>query len=295
MKLKAYMATAVLSLAVTFAAFAAPIDWESAPAVQKGVRLVHIERTEPRLMKAYMMRIDLKTPGLRFTGTRRDADWGRPMPDYTNGIIRTRRVTTERFLLAERKAGRDMIVAFNSAGWSPWCSPFNHIYGDPGGICITDGIVVSDAPRPKNHLFVAWKDGTCEIRDGIPEDRRADAQVAYRGFDIIMKGGKESMEPSRNTAKALHPRTAYGLSADGRWLYVLAVDGRQEGWSLGADYHDLVEFMRDAGASDAINMDGGGSTTMIYWDGKRVVRVNRHDPKRMYWRKNGVNMGIYIE
>ena len=75
----------------------------------------------------------------------------------------------------------------------------------------------------------------------------------------------------------------------------LAVDGRQEGWSLGADYHDLVEFMRDAGASDAINMDGGGSTTMIYWDGKRVVRVNRHDPKRMYWRKNGVNMGIYIE
>ena len=28
---------------------------------------------------------------------------------------------------------------------------------------------------------------------------------------------------------------------------------------------------------------------------ERVVRVNRHDPKRMYWRKNGVNMGIYIE
>ena len=105
MKLKTYAAMAVLPLAVAFAAFAAPIDWESAPVVQKGVRLVHIERTEPRLMKAYMMRIDLKTPGLRFTG----------------------------------------------------------------------------------------------------------------------------------------------------------------------------------------------STTMIYWDGKRVVRVNRHDPKRMYWRKNGVNMGIYIE
>ena len=283
-------------LVLALGAFAEPINWDGAEQVRPGVRLVRRDCTEPRLMKAAVARIDLKTPGLRFTGTHRPENWGERMPDYTNGvgIIRTRRTLTQDFMLAERAKGRDMVVAFNSAPWTPWCAPWNHKYGDPSGLNITEGVVISDHGRPKNPLFVAWNDGRCEITDAIPTNRYADVQVAHSGFDIIMRNGKP-VERVSGYSTALHPRMVYGLSRDGRYMYVLTVDGRQKGWSLGANQTDLCALMLDAGASDAVNMDGGGSTTLVYWNGKEPVMVNRHDANRRSRRSNGMNMGIYIQ
>jgi exopolysaccharide biosynthesis protein len=60
--------------------------------------------------------------------------------------------------------------------------------------------------------------------------------------------------------------------------------------------HDLVAIMREAGASDAMNMDGGYSTTLVYWNdasGEPVV-CNRPTPSG-YMRFVGANMGIYVE
>ena len=269
-----------------------PVDWEKAERICEGVRFVKRDYAEPRLMKTYLMRIDLKTSGLRFTGTPRAKGWGNPMPDYPKGIIRTERETTAEFMTRERARGRDIIVAFNSDGWTPWCPPWNHRYGDPEGLLISDGVVVSDWHRKRNALFVAWDDGRCELTPNIPTNLYCRAQVAHHGVEIIMTNG---VHCSKHGREQLHPRTAYGLSADGRFMFVLAVDGRQPGWSLGADYRDLSGMLRDAGASEAINMDGGGSTTMVYWDGTKPVAVNRHDPNRSHWRRNGANLGIYIE
>ena len=285
----------LVGFVLALGAFAEAIDWTKADEVQTGVRLVRRDFTEPRLMKTAVMRIDLRTPGLRFTGTHRDEKWGEPMPDYTNGVklIRTRRVRTQDFMLAERAKGRDMIVAFNSAPWSPWCSPYTHKYGDPHCLNITEGVVISDHNRKQNHLFVAWDDGRCEITESIPTNSYAKVQVAHAGFDIIMKGGK-AVGP-KGPKMSLNPCIAYGLSSDGRYMYVITVDGRQPGWSLGADMNDLRSMMTDAGAADAVNMDGGGSTTMLYWNGTEPVMVNRHDPDRKSRRNNGTNMGIYIQ
>jgi hypothetical protein len=61
-----------------------------------------------------------------------------------------------------------------------------------------------------------------------------------------------------------HPRTAVGLARDGRRLLLLVVDGRQKGYSDGMTLRELAELMRDLGARDAINLDGGGSTTLVY-------------------------------
>jgi exopolysaccharide biosynthesis protein len=46
----------------------------------------------------------------------------------------------------------------------------------------------------------------------------------------------------------------------------LIVDGRQPNYSLGASLTDLFKMMKAAGAYNAINMDGGGSTTLVYHD-----------------------------
>lgn len=62
----------------------------------------------------------------------------------------------------------------------------------------------------------------------------------------------------------IHPRTAAGVTEDGH-LILMVVDGRQSG-SRGVSLEELAELMLSAGAVDAINLDGGGSSTMISRD-----------------------------
>lgn len=66
---------------------------------------------------------------------------------------------------------------------------------------------------------------------------------------------------SRN-AEARHPRTAIGFSRDSSTLFLLTVDGRQE-TSVGMTLDELAAIMRRLGAWQAMNFDGGGSTTMV--------------------------------
>jgi hypothetical protein len=66
---------------------------------------------------------------------------------------------------------------------------------------------------------------------------------------------------SRN-AEQRHPRTAIGFSRDSATLYLLTVDGRSEN-SGGMTLVELATMMRKLGAWQAMNFDGGGSTTMV--------------------------------
>ncbi len=58
-----------------------------------------------------------------------------------------------------------------------------------------------------------------------------------------------------------HPRTAAGRTADGA-LILMVVDGRQAE-SRGATLDELATLMLDVGAVDALNLDGGGSSTLV--------------------------------
>jgi Phosphodiester glycosidase len=60
---------------------------------------------------------------------------------------------------------------------------------------------------------------------------------------------------------ARQPRTLAGVRADGKLLLV-TVDGRRPGWSAGMTLPEAARLMRSLGARDALNLDGGGSTTM---------------------------------
>lgn len=62
-----------------------------------------------------------------------------------------------------------------------------------------------------------------------------------------------------------HPRTAIAKLSDGRFL-LATVDGRQVGISVGMTLPELAQMLLEMGASDAINLDGGGSTTMVIGD-----------------------------
>ncbi|MGI5291324.1 phosphodiester glycosidase family protein [Nonomuraea polychroma] len=83
-------------------------------------------------------------------------------------------------------------------------------------------------------------------------------KAAVGGNWVLVKDGVAQ----NSTDRAAHPRTAVGFSADGRKMYLLTVDGRQAD-SRGVTLNELAAMMVDLGAANALNLDGGGSSTML--------------------------------
>lgn len=70
-------------------------------------------------------------------------------------------------------------------------------------------------------------------------------------------------EGAAGFAASRHPRTAVGIADHGQRLLLVTVDGRQKPYSDGMTLRELANLMLALGARDAINLDGGGSTTMV--------------------------------
>lgn len=297
-----YMNKCLLILVIVLScdmAFSQEIDWSKAEKIQSGVELISIEKSEPRLQKINIIRIDLKTKGLKFTGSDADVDFGKPMPDYPDGTIITKRIRTRDFMLNLRKktadgsSGLNVIVAANSAPWSPWVKPYAHVYANPLGLAILNGKVLCDS-RPHHALFVVYENGKVDIVSEVSEKDYSKIRVAASGFAILIKDGKLQKGDVYETY--IMPRMAYGLSQNRRYMYIIAIDGRQKEWSIGATGAETAQLLKDAGAYDAINMDGGGSASLLYWDEKnaKVVAVSRQTASG-YLRPVGSNIAIYLD
>ncbi|MCE6993907.1 phosphodiester glycosidase family protein [Saccharothrix sp. S26] len=83
-------------------------------------------------------------------------------------------------------------------------------------------------------------------------------RAAIGGNQLLLKDG-EVVAPS----DPLHPRTAVGFSADGKKMFLLTVDGRQGAYLLGLNLQDVAAILREMGAHNALNLDGGGSSTLV--------------------------------
>jgi exopolysaccharide biosynthesis protein len=101
---------------------------------------------------------------------------------------------------------------------------------------------------------------------------------AVGGQPVIVRDGAVSREARDTGAFAVtrHPRTAVGITTDGRLLLVV-VDGRQAPRSVGMSLATLADLLLMLGARDALNLDGGGSTTMVVREpagsGLRIVNI----------------------
>ncbi|MFF7779998.1 phosphodiester glycosidase family protein [Streptomyces tanashiensis] len=105
---------------------------------------------------------------------------------------------------------------------------------------------------------------------GVVEDPTDDVDLpldpAYPSIDVVngthdlMRHGRVVADPADNVAN--DPRTAIGADGYGRTLLV-TVTARDEGLRRGVPIYDLAKIMEDLGAVDALNLDGGGSTTFV--------------------------------
>ena len=111
---------------------------------------------------------------------------------------------------------------------------------------------------------------------------------------LILSG---EIVPDLNDSK-LQPRTAIGINKNGRWLYLVVIDGRQPFYSMGATYKELAKLLKDFGAAFAMALDGGGSSTMVIEDANGgLVILNSPIDSYIPGRERPVanHLGIFLD
>jgi hypothetical protein len=126
------------------------------------------------------------------------------------------------------------------------------------------------ALEPDDQVTVAW---SFAAWPGILETSGGNPTLVRNGR--VLSGNVDGTTPFHRR----NPRTAVGATADGR-LLIVTVDGRQPGHSVGMSLRELAELFVRLGARSAINLDGGGSTTMVI-DGIVVNRVSDPQERRV--------------
>ena len=127
-------------------------------------------------------------------------------------------------------------------------------------------------PRRNELKEIAKRGGVIKLTIGFTPNHGRPRTVVG-GWPVIVNDGKSVAEyadfvegtfPKFSVTR--HPRTGVGISKDGKTLYIMTVDGRRES-DGGMSLVELAQTMLGLGAYEAMNFDGGGSTTMIV-DGK---------------------------
>jgi exopolysaccharide biosynthesis protein len=103
------------------------------------------------------------------------------------------------------------------------------------------------------------------------------------------------VRPHPSRADDLHPRTAAAVDETGTKLWLVVVDGRQPGYSEGVTLAELAELMVALGAETGLNLDGGGSTTLVMAGpfGPKTLNAPIHTRLPMRQRPIANHLGVY--
>ncbi|MBE7012389.1 MAG: hypothetical protein E7415_06925 [Ruminococcaceae bacterium] len=132
-----------------------------------------------------------------------------------------------------------------------------------GSIKIPEGTIVLtldvNAPMFNDIADIAVGE-EIEIAFSAPNDPRWETASIGMGStgEYILSGGVVTP----NLPSGAHPRTAIGIKENGE-IVLYTIDGRQNGYSYGVKLSTLAERMKELGCTEAINLDGGGSTTIV--------------------------------
>lgn len=219
-------------------------DWQR---VAPGVDYQRITRGN---IDAHIARIDLKNAKLRVIASE-ESDRGLTVSEFAKK--------------------RNAIIAVNADYFSEQGWPI----GLSAGAC---GVWTKGQKVGRKQGLVGIGKRRAEIQQSTMTKKRW-MSGAVSGWPLLNKGCAPlaTLPGSDHFTRAPHPRTAAGLSKNGKTMYLVVADGRREGVP-GMTLPELAAFMDELGACVAMNLDGGGSSAMwvdLVDDGNDGAIVNR--------------------
>jgi exopolysaccharide biosynthesis protein len=258
-----------------------------------GVTVREVSFDQPRPLVVRIATIDLDAEGIAFLVTPGNGDPNGDEPGDPNN--ETTRQSTLKFL-KENKAQ----LAINATFFDMDTAGTDNI-----GLVVSNGEPVSpfrgDWPAinidPDNRVEIVH--GEHDTFDVVSPSQNVVLHNAVAGSDQIVTDGQPlSPQPDREFFTTAHPRTAIGYTADNK-LVLVTVDGRQPGVSEGLPLDELAQLMIELGCVQALNLDGGGSTTMAIADPEpRVLNTpssKNKDGEHGMLRKNGTSLAVFAQ
>ena len=227
--------------------------------IYKGIDYAELATDVPRELVVQILRIDSTAQGLELVTTPSNGD--RPLE--TDG-------QTTRAFLEEH----GLAVAINTHFFTPCCNRIPGEAKDLIGVSIAQGETVSLASPTSQRdaiYFTRGSDADETALAAIPVPAMRSINLdsiapthAIAGRFVLTDSTRISGDDDFSTAR--HPRTLVGLGDGARTIYLVTIDGRQPGFSTGASFAEAAAILHFLGAEFVLNVDGGGSTTMIIRD-----------------------------
>jgi hypothetical protein len=269
MSIRAFLIVAALTLG-GFSASGAPIVGPWIPTF-KGVD--HSVSTNlpggggdfPNRQVVHALRVDLTDPDIRLLTTPR-------ISNYVANVREVGGLTVTEFLRRNKVQAAINANFFSERNYYAPAGTPNDIYG----LAISEGVVISAQDGPGHAATIVFdaNNQPLVIHTNWPARNVDGMFTAVTGNYPLVVGGQNIV--NRSAAREVEPRTVFGLSQDRRYLYLVAIDGRQPGYSNGANDYESAGWLLLLGAYDGVNMDGGGSTTMVIEDSTGVpLRLNK--------------------
>jgi hypothetical protein len=216
-------------------------------------------RKQPEPLAIHVLRVDLQCPALEVIAM--------PADDPDGDGPAQAALTDPRKLAVRFRA----LAAVNANSFTGLPDPSGRVSSNwhPGqpvtieGLAVHAGTVRSGPSKDAANNLCFWLDANQTPHFGAwPGDVKDMREAVNAWWGHLLDGGKVLPQPGGDR----HPRTALGVDASGRWLYLAVVDGRQPGYSVGMTTHELAVLMAQLGCDRAINLDGGGSSILLAAD-----------------------------
>jgi Phosphodiester glycosidase len=220
-------------------------------------------------------RINLTNPRIRFYSTAKTAL--APSDTLTQ--------TTSSFL---RQYGLQVAVNANYFNYSPSLTsqPTNLI-----GLAISNGQTVHPTSEGNTTTLAITQGNVATIVNYPVGSVPTDVYTAISGIpELIINGQINTQSDS-----SLSARTAAGLSQDGKFLTLLTIDGGRPGVSDGATFNQTAQWLQTFGAYNAVNLDGGGSTTIVRQGVDGLPQVLNTPKDFGLERLVGNNFGVFAD
>lgn len=169
----------------------------------------------------------------------------------------------------------------------------------PLGLVVSDGQVQNNG-RDRYPTLCILQNQQIEISNN--SNCPAETDQAIAGNVLVVENGNSlnshaTFYPGRGNAFQPQPRTAVAINEAKDKLWLVVVDGRQGGYSVGMTMNELATFLVNLGAHTAINLDGGGSSTLVTqsWYGANVRNSPIHFGIPTRQRSIPTHLGVIIQ